>query len=49
MLVASQSVRAHNFVIDFSGEGGFVNLLISGKPGLKGTWASGQVGIGIAL
>jgi len=50
MLVASQSLRFNFLVIDLSGEGGFGNVLIEpGKPALKGGWASGQLGIGIAL
>jgi len=47
MLVASQTLRFRALVVDFSGEMGFASL--SGKPSLQGTWASGQVGIGIAL
>jgi len=42
MLVASQTLRFRALVIDFSGEGGYV-------PSLNGAWASGQVGLGIAL
>ncbi len=50
MLVASQSLRFRSLVIELSGEGGFVNVLVQpGKPGLRGGWASGQVGIGVAL
>jgi len=46
MLVISQTARVGSLVIELSGEGGFANL--TGKN-LQGFWASGQIGIGIAL
>jgi hypothetical protein len=43
-------LRFGALVVDFSGEGGYVNLLVrNGRPPLQGGWASGQVGLGIVL
>lgn len=49
MLVASQTLRIESLVIDVGAEAGYVNLLVTGKSDLRGIWASGQLGIGIAL
>jgi hypothetical protein len=50
MLVASQTLRIDNFIIELSGETGFVNALArNGSPPIRGGWASGQVGLGMAL
>lgn len=49
MLVASQSLRIESLIIDLGAEAGYVNLLVTGKSELRGIWASGQLGIGIAL
>lgn len=49
MLVASQTLRIESLIIDLGAEAGYVNLLVTGKSDLRGIWASGQLGIGIAL
>lgn len=49
MVVASQTLRIESLVIDLGVESGYVNLLVSGKSDLRGIWASGQLGVGIAL
>jgi hypothetical protein len=49
MLVASQTIRIESLVIDLGVEAGYVNLFVTGKSDLRGIWASGQLGIGIAL
>jgi len=50
MLVASQTLRFGNFVVELAGETGFVNATNRhGQPPIRGGWASGQVGIGMGL
>jgi hypothetical protein len=50
MLVGSQTLRFGGFVIELAGETGFVNATNRhGQPPIRGGWASGQVGIGMAL
>jgi hypothetical protein len=50
MLVASQTLRFRSLIIELGGEAGFVNALTrNGSPPIRGGWASGQVGLGMAL
>ncbi len=49
MLVTSHTLRSGPIVFDLSGEGGFVDLLLRRNQGVRGPWASGQVGLGVVL
>jgi hypothetical protein len=49
MVVTSHTLRSGPFVFDVSGEGGFVDLLLRRNQGVRGPWASGQVGLGVVL
>jgi hypothetical protein len=49
MVVTSHSLRSGPIVFDLSAEAGYVDLLMRRGQGLRGPWASGQVGLGIVL
>jgi hypothetical protein len=49
MLVTSHTLRAGPVVFDLSAEAGFVDLLLRRNQGVRGPWASGQVGLGVVL
>jgi hypothetical protein len=50
MLVVSQTLNFGGFILELGGETGFVNATNHhGQPPIRGGWASGQVGMGMAL
>jgi hypothetical protein len=49
MVVTSHTFRSGPIVFDLSAEAGYVDLLMRRGQGLRGPWASGQVGLGIVL
>lgn len=49
MLVSSLTLRFGPVAFDLGGEAGLVDLLLGNNDSLRGTWASGQAGLGFAL
>jgi hypothetical protein len=49
MVVTCQTFRAGPMVIDFAGEAGFVDLLLTHSQSVRGPWVSGQFGLGVVL
>jgi hypothetical protein len=49
MAVTSMTVRGGPLVVEFGGEGGFVDLLLQRSQTVHGIWGSGQLGFGLML